>query len=59
MGFLPDDAVEIRGCGFSSSVYREIYFQSKINHLLSQHKLAGANEPLGAWEYADNTYKDV
>ena len=59
MGFLPDNAVEVRGCGFGSSVYREAYFQEKINRLLSQHKLAGANEPLGAWEYADSTYKGV
>jgi len=43
---------EIRGCQFENSTYRESYLQNKVNQILSENGLVGANKPIGFWKYS-------
>ena len=52
----PLGAVEIRGCAFFATVFRELYMQRKINSILESQNLTGGNIPVGAWAYEENTY---
>jgi hypothetical protein len=52
----PVGAVEIRGCAFFPTVFREIYMQSKINRILEAQNLTGGNIPVGAWAYNEKTH---
>ena len=47
----PFGSSDVRGCQFSNTVYREMVFQKKVNEMLEQNKLVGANLPLGLWQY--------
>jgi len=55
----PPDMVEVRGCAFESTVYREIAFQQRVNTLMEQHDLTGGNKPLGVWKYPENLGSDL
>ena len=52
----PLGGVEIRGCAFFATVFRELYMQRKINSILESQNLTGGNIPVGAWAYEENTY---
>lgn len=31
----PEDTLEVRGCQFKTTVFRELYFQDKVNQILT------------------------
>eukprot|EP01125_Pyxidicula_operculata_P010623 TRINITY_DN349_c0_g1_i1.p1 TRINITY_DN349_c0_g1~~TRINITY_DN349_c0_g1_i1.p1 ORF type:complete len:370 (+),score=50.20 TRINITY_DN349_c0_g1_i1:996-2105(+) len=42
---------QIRGCAFSCTTLRELYYSNKINSLLKPHGFETANKPIGWWVY--------
>ena len=59
MAYPPEIAVDVRGCQFQNSVYRELYFQSRVNAILHENNLTGANFPLGIWKYGKFNLKSI
>ena len=51
MAWPPGISEEVRGCQFSNTVFREMYYQKLVNEMLESEKLTGANIPLGIWQY--------
>eukprot|EP01119_Soliformovum_irregulare_P012632 TRINITY_DN3294_c0_g1_i1.p1 TRINITY_DN3294_c0_g1~~TRINITY_DN3294_c0_g1_i1.p1 ORF type:complete len:459 (-),score=127.04 TRINITY_DN3294_c0_g1_i1:70-1446(-) len=45
------EEVEIRGCMFQSTCFREMYYTNLINHALTSKGLPVANIPIGWWQY--------
>ncbi|KAM3142326.1 hypothetical protein pb186bvf_005483 [Paramecium bursaria] len=46
---------EIRGCQFEHTAKRELYVTHRVDQILHQYGLEGANKSLGYWEYNDVT----
>ena len=47
----PPETVDVRGCQFFNSVYRELYFTEKISSLLQSNGLVSGNRALAVWKY--------
>lgn len=47
--------VNIRGCSFETTCFRELYFSEKINQLLHQMNRPLGNEPIGWFEYQEDS----
>lgn len=52
----PENSCEVRGCQFKCTVFRELFYQQKINQIMEANQLTGGNEPVGAWHYADDSH---
>ena len=55
----PFGSDDVRGCQFANTAYRELYYQAKINALLEENKLVGANIPIGVWAYGRFTEEET
>ena len=47
----PPDTVDVRGCQFFNSVYRELYYTDLIGNILESNQMVSGNKPLGVWKY--------
>jgi hypothetical protein len=52
MGF-PKGAIDLRGCQFHHTGFREIYMSDLINEKISSHGFEVANKPIGLWLYGN------
>jgi hypothetical protein len=52
MGF-PKDCIDVRGCQFRNTAFREVYFSDVINNILTKYGFEVANKPLGVWLYGN------
>ena len=43
--------IEIRGCQFKNTVFRELYYSYKVNEILKKYNMYCANIPLGYFKY--------
>lgn len=43
--------IEIRGCQFENTAFRELYYSYKINEILKKYNMYCANIPLGYYKY--------
>jgi len=43
--------IEIRGCQFENTVFRELYYSHKVNEILKKYNMYCANIPLGYFKY--------
>ena len=48
---LPFKKIEIRGCQFENTVFRELYYSYKVSEILKKHNMYCANFPLGYFKY--------
>ena len=48
---LPFKKIEIRGCQFENTVFRELYYSYKVNEILKKYGMYCANVPLGYFKY--------
>lgn len=51
--------VNIRGCSFESTCFRELYYAEKVNELLRSSGQSGGNQPIGWFEYDVNHSNDT
>lgn len=57
MGF-PKGAVDVRGCQFRHTAYREVYMSDRINEVLMKYGFEVNNKPIGIWLYGDVENKE-
>jgi hypothetical protein len=60
MGF-PKGAIDLRGCQFHHTGFREIYMSDLINEKILPYGFEVANRPIGLWHYGnvENQEKDI